>query len=51
MTGTTLKRIRRRRFIRAIELAVAGLVMRLLAVSLERSLAARGGAPFQAALR
>jgi hypothetical protein len=51
MTGTTITRIRRRRFVRAIELAVLGFVMSLLALSLERSLAGRGGSPFQPALR
>jgi hypothetical protein len=51
MTGRTLTRIRRRRFIRALELAVAGFVMSLLAVSLERSFAGRGGNTFEAALR
>ena len=47
MTGRTLTRIRRRRFLRALELAVAGFVMSLLAVSLERSLAGRGGNAFR----
>jgi len=51
MTGTTLRRIRRRRFIRAIELAFVGFVMSLLAVTLERRLAGRGGNPFEPALR
>jgi hypothetical protein len=51
MSGRTLTRIRRRRFIRALELRVAGFVMRLLAGSLERSLAGRGGNAFEAALR
>jgi hypothetical protein len=51
MTGTTLRRIRRRRLIRAIELAVVGFVMSLLALSLERRLAGRGGSPFEPALR
>jgi hypothetical protein len=44
MTGTTLTRIRRRRVIRALEVALLGFVMSLLALSLERSLSARGGA-------
>lgn len=51
MTGRTLTRIRRRRFLRALELAVAGFVMSLLAISLERRLAGRGGHAFEAALR
>jgi hypothetical protein len=51
MTGTTITRIRRRRFVRAIELAVLGLVMSLLALSLERSLAGRGGSAIAPALR
>lgn len=51
MTGTTITRIRRRRYVRAIELAVLGFVMSLLAVSLERSLAGRGGASTAPALR
>jgi hypothetical protein len=51
MTGTTITRIRRRRFVRALELAVLGFVMGLLAVSLERSLAGRGGGPPPPALR
>jgi hypothetical protein len=51
MTGTTLTRIRRRRFIRALELAVVGFVMSLLALSLERRLAGRGGNALQPALR
>jgi hypothetical protein len=50
MTGTTITRLRRRRFVRAIELAVAGFVMSLLALSLERSLVGRGGHPFEHAL-
>ena len=41
MSATTLTRIRRRRVVRAIELAVLGFVMGLLALSLERSLAGR----------
>ena len=51
MTGTTITRIRRRRFVRAIELAVLGLVMSLLALSLERSLLGRSGSALQPALR
>jgi hypothetical protein len=51
MTGTTINRIRRRRLVRAIELAVLGLVMSLLALSLERSLFGRGGTQLQHALR
>jgi hypothetical protein len=51
MTGTTITRIRRRRFVRAIELAVLGLVMSLIALALERSLVGRGGNPLQPALR
>ncbi|HET6171492.1 MAG TPA: hypothetical protein VFD90_02730 [Gaiellales bacterium] len=51
MTGTTINRIRRRRFVRAIELAMLGFVMSLLALSLERSLAGRGGTPFSPVLR
>jgi hypothetical protein len=51
MTGTTITRIRRRRFVRAIELAVLGFVMSLLALSLERSLFRRGGDALQPALR
>ena len=51
MTGTTLSRIRRRRVVRAIELAVLGFVMSLLALSLERTLAGRGGSALQPALR
>jgi hypothetical protein len=51
MTGTTINRIRRRRLVRAIELAVLGFVMSLLALSLERSLAARSRSPLQHALR
>jgi hypothetical protein len=51
MTGTTLTRLRRRRFVRAIELAVLGFVMSLLALSLERSLAGRGGNALRPALR
>ena len=51
MTGRTINRIRRRRFVRAIELAVLGFVMSLLALSLERSLAARSRSPLQHALR
>jgi hypothetical protein len=47
----TLTRIRRRRVIRAIEVALVGFVMSLLALSLERSLVARGGSPFAPALR
>ena len=51
MTGTTLTRIRRRRVVRAIEVAVLGMVMSLLALSLERSLVGRGGNSLQPALR
>ena len=51
MTGRTLTRIRRRRFIRALELAVVGFVMSLLAISLERRLAGRAGTAFEPALR
>jgi hypothetical protein len=51
MTGTTITHIRRRRFVRALELAVLGFVMGLLAVSLERSLAGRGDGPPAPALR
>lgn len=51
MTGTTITRIRRRRYVRAIELAVLGFVMSLLALSLERSLVGRSGNPLQHALR
>jgi hypothetical protein len=51
MTGTTITRIRRRRFIRALELAVLGFVMSLLALSLERSFAGRGGGSPAPALR
>ena len=51
MTGRTLSRIRRRRFIRALELGIVGFVMRLLAVSIERSLVVRRGNPIQPSLR
>lgn len=51
MTARTLTRIRRRRFMRALELAVAGFVMSLLALLLERSLAGRDGNRIEAALR
>jgi hypothetical protein len=51
MTGTTLTRIRRRRVVRAIEVAVLGLVMSLLALSLERSLVGRGKGALRPALR
>jgi len=51
MSGTTLTRIRRRRVVRAIEVAVLGFVMSLLALSLERSLVGRGGNSLQPALR
>ena len=51
MTGTTLRRIRRRRLIRAIELAVVGVVMSILALFLERSLAGRNGHALEPALR
>jgi hypothetical protein len=51
MTGTTLSRIRRRRVVHAIELAVLGFVMGLLALSLERTLAGRSGNALQPALR
>jgi hypothetical protein len=51
MTARTLTRIRRRRFLRALELAVAGLVMSRLAHAIERSFAGRGGNPFAPALR
>ena len=51
MTGTTISRIRRRRLVRAIELAVLGVVMSLLALSLERSLAGRRRNALQHALR
>ncbi len=51
MTARTLTRIRRRRFIRALELTLAGFVLSILAVWLERSLAGRGGNAFEAALR
>jgi hypothetical protein len=47
----TLTRIRRRRVIRALELALVGFVMSLLALSLEKSLVGRGGSPFAPALR
>ena len=36
MTGTTITRLRRRRFVLGIERAVLGFVMSLLALSLER---------------
>ncbi len=51
MSGTTLTRIRRRRVVRAIEVAVLGFVMSLLALRLERSLVGRGGNSLQPALR
>jgi hypothetical protein len=51
MSGTTLTRIRRRRVVRAIEVALLGAVMSLLALSLERSLFGRGGGALQPALR
>jgi hypothetical protein len=51
MTGRTINRIRRRRYVRAIELALLGFVMSLLALSLERSLFGRGGDALQPALR
>ena len=51
MSGTTLTRIRRRRFVRAIEVAVLGFVMSLLALSLERSIVGRGGSALTPALR
>jgi hypothetical protein len=51
MTGTTIARIRRRRAVRALELAALGLVMSLLALTIERSLRARGPAPLRPALR
>ncbi|MDX6542029.1 MAG: hypothetical protein QOI71_3639 [Gaiellales bacterium] len=51
MTGTTITRLRRRRFVRAIERSVLGLVMRGLALSLERSLARRSGNALQPAMR
>lgn len=51
MTGTTLTRIRRRRFIRAIEVAVLGFVMSLLAVSLERGLVGRSSTALRPSLR
>lgn len=51
MTGTTLTRIRRRRVIRRLELAVLGFVMSLLANSLERRLIGRGGIALAPALR
>ena len=51
MSGTTLTRIRRRRVVRAIEVAVLGFVMSLLALSLERSLVGRGGNSLRPALR
>jgi hypothetical protein len=51
MSGTTLTRIRRRRVVRAIEVAVLGLVMSLLALSLERSLVGRSGNALRPALR
>ena len=47
----TLTRIRRRRFIRAIEVAVLGFAMSLLALVLERSLFGRGGNALQPSLR
>ena len=50
MTARTLSRIRRRRFLRALELAVVGFVMSLLAHSIERSFAGRSGNPFEPAL-
>ena len=49
MSGTTITRIRRRRFVRAIEVAVLGFVV-VLALSLERSLAGRGGSSLRPAL-
>jgi hypothetical protein len=51
MSGTTLTRIRRRRVIRGIEVAVLGVVMSLLALSLERSLVGRGRTSLTPALR
>jgi hypothetical protein len=51
MSGTTLTRIRRRRLIHGIEVAVLGFVMSLLALSLERSLVGRGGSALTPALR
>jgi hypothetical protein len=51
MTGTTITRLRRRRYVRAIELAVLGFVMSLLALSLERTLSGRRGNALQPALR
>jgi hypothetical protein len=52
VTGTTITRLRRRRrFARALELAVLGFVMSLLALSLERSLVGRSGNALQPALR
>jgi hypothetical protein len=51
MSGTTLTRIRRRRFVRSIELAMLGFVMSLLALSLERSLVGRSRIALQPALR
>jgi hypothetical protein len=50
MSGSTLTSIRRRRF-RAIEVAVVGFVMSLLAFSLEKSLIGRGGNALQPSLR
>ena len=47
----TIARMRRRRFVRAIERAVVGFAMSLLALSPERSLAGRGGGALQPALR
>ena len=51
MAGTTLTRIRRRRFVRAIEVAMVGFVMSLLALSLEKSLVGRSGNTLQPSLR
>jgi hypothetical protein len=52
MTGTTITRLgRRRRFARALELAVLGVVMSLLALSLERRLVGRSGNALQPAPR
>ena len=51
MTGTTITRIRRRRFVRALELAVLGFVMSVLAGTRARPRAGRGGSPSAPAVR
>ena len=51
MTGTTITRIRRRRFVRAIERSVLGFHEFLLALSLERSPRRSKRQPAQPALR